>query len=125
LELYAETGNRDSETITPRTLRLFETNPRPDGLIGYNFNHAEAAQAVAMSLRLRAYEDFRMIHFASAWEYHPWISNLKDLFVLPERELGALSAHHILRRIDGESTDDLPVRLKGKLCLRKKISDDR
>lgn len=125
LELYAEAGNRYSEIITPQTLRLLEMNPRPDGLICYNFNNAEAVQSIAMSLRLRAYEDFQMIHFASAWEYHPWISNLKDLFVLPERELGALSARHILRCIENKNTDDLPIRLKGKLCHRKDIRDAR
>ena len=99
-------------------MQLLATRPLPDAVICYNYNFMEAVCSAAAELRLRPYNDFDLFHFASAWEYHPWITDRKNMLVLPESELGALGARHILRRIMHEDTSELPTRLCGTLHLR-------
>ena len=99
-------------------MQLLATRPLPDAVICYNYNFMEAVCSAAAELRLRPYNEFDLFHFASAWEYHPWITDRKNMLVLPESELGALGARHILRRIMHEDTSELPTRLCGTLHLR-------
>ena len=109
----------DSDLDTAAVQLLSSQTDRPDAVICYNLNFTEALTAAAADLNLRPYRDFELIHFASAWEYHPWITDRKNMLVLPESELGILGARHILYRIMQKDVSELPVSLPGTLHLSR------
>lgn len=108
-------GNSTLDSAAERLLN--SEAERFDAVICYNYNFAEALSAACADRALRPYHDFELFHFASAWEYHPWITDRKNMLVLPESELGALGARHILSRIMQKDVSGLPVSLCGVLHL--------
>jgi prepilin-type N-terminal cleavage/methylation domain-containing protein/prepilin-type processing-associated H-X9-DG protein len=98
--------------VTPA---LFESSTRPQAVVCYNFDYADATGFLMMQKGLMHPDDIEIVKFSSSWESSMATAERFSRLVLPEPELSRRGVRCILGTLADERDDTLLRPLTGTL----------
>jgi LacI family transcriptional regulator len=114
VEAFARVG----QNLLEAAPALFDSPTRPQAVVCYNFDYADAAGFSMMQKGLKHPDDIEIVKFSSEWESSMATAERYSRLVLPEAELSRRGVRYILGTLADERDETLLRSLTGTLQIK-------